>query len=153
MIRGSNTSARARFGPSNTELPFLLADDPWPQKRSQNSRGDMVTGRMVAYALRPSMADGYRSERLLHNPLQAQRDYFGAHTYERFDEEGTSAPSGFDCVAGPRWSRADGSRCTVQRFDGNPILTCHDVNVVWKSPDLQVRRFTTRGSPSTAARA
>ncbi|UCG12147.1 MAG: NADP-dependent phosphogluconate dehydrogenase, partial [Deltaproteobacteria bacterium] len=32
--------------------------------------------------------DGYRSERLPHNLLQAQRDYFGAHTYERVDEEG-----------------------------------------------------------------
>jgi 6-phosphogluconate dehydrogenase len=32
--------------------------------------------------------DGYRSERLPHNLLQAQRDYFGAHTYERLDETG-----------------------------------------------------------------
>ena len=32
--------------------------------------------------------DGYRCERLPHNLLQAQRDYFGAHTYERVDEEG-----------------------------------------------------------------
>ncbi len=32
--------------------------------------------------------DGYRSERLPHNLLQAQRDYFGAHTYERLDREG-----------------------------------------------------------------
>ena len=32
--------------------------------------------------------DGYRSERLPHNLLQAQRDYFGAHTYERIDREG-----------------------------------------------------------------
>lgn len=30
--------------------------------------------------------DGYRSERLPQNLLQAQRDYFGAHTYERTDE-------------------------------------------------------------------
>jgi 6-phosphogluconate dehydrogenase len=29
--------------------------------------------------------DGYRSERLPANLLQAQRDYFGAHTYERVD--------------------------------------------------------------------
>jgi 6-phosphogluconate dehydrogenase len=33
--------------------------------------------------------DGYRTARLPHNLLQAQRDYFGAHTYERTDEEGT----------------------------------------------------------------
>ena len=29
--------------------------------------------------------DSYRSERLPANLLQAQRDYFGAHTYERLD--------------------------------------------------------------------
>ena len=33
--------------------------------------------------------DGYRSDRLPHNLLQAQRDYFGAHTYERVDQEGS----------------------------------------------------------------
>ena len=32
--------------------------------------------------------DGYRSERLPANLLQAQRDYFGAHTYNRVDREG-----------------------------------------------------------------
>ena len=30
--------------------------------------------------------DGYRSARLPANLLQAQRDYFGAHTYERTDK-------------------------------------------------------------------
>jgi 6-phosphogluconate dehydrogenase len=30
--------------------------------------------------------DGYRSERLPANLLQAQRDYFGAHTYKRIDD-------------------------------------------------------------------
>jgi 6-phosphogluconate dehydrogenase len=30
--------------------------------------------------------DGYRSQRLPANLLQAQRDYFGAHTYERVDK-------------------------------------------------------------------
>ncbi|HWH72286.1 MAG TPA: decarboxylating NADP(+)-dependent phosphogluconate dehydrogenase [Candidatus Sulfotelmatobacter sp.] len=30
--------------------------------------------------------DGYRSERLPANLLQAQRDYFGAHTFERLDQ-------------------------------------------------------------------
>lgn len=32
--------------------------------------------------------DSYRSERLPANLLQAQRDYFGAHTYERVDKPG-----------------------------------------------------------------
>jgi 6-phosphogluconate dehydrogenase len=30
--------------------------------------------------------DGFRCERLPANLLQAQRDYFGAHTYERTDQ-------------------------------------------------------------------
>lgn len=33
--------------------------------------------------------DSYRRERLPANLLQAQRDYFGAHTYKRVDREGT----------------------------------------------------------------
>ncbi|OXS53122.1 6-phosphogluconate dehydrogenase (decarboxylating) [Bacillus sp. V-88] len=33
--------------------------------------------------------DSYRSESLPANLLQAQRDYFGAHTYQRIDKEGT----------------------------------------------------------------
>jgi 6-phosphogluconate dehydrogenase len=33
--------------------------------------------------------DSYRSERLPANLLQAQRDYFGAHTFERLDKEGS----------------------------------------------------------------
>ena len=33
--------------------------------------------------------DGYRHERLPANLLQAQRDYFGAHTYQRTDKAGT----------------------------------------------------------------
>ncbi len=33
--------------------------------------------------------DSYRSERLPANLLQAQRDYFGAHTFKRLDKEGT----------------------------------------------------------------
>jgi 6-phosphogluconate dehydrogenase len=32
--------------------------------------------------------DGYRSRRLPANLLQAQRDYFGAHTYQRLDQPG-----------------------------------------------------------------
>ena len=33
-----------------------------------------------------SFFDGYRRGRLPANLLQAQRDYFGAHTYERTDK-------------------------------------------------------------------
>jgi 6-phosphogluconate dehydrogenase len=39
-----------------------------------------------AFATALAFYDGYRSERLPANLLQAQRDYFGAHTYERIDQ-------------------------------------------------------------------
>jgi 6-phosphogluconate dehydrogenase len=41
-----------------------------------------------AFASALAYYDGYRSERLPANLLQAQRDYFGAHTYQRVDMEG-----------------------------------------------------------------
>ncbi|MGA2975469.1 MAG: decarboxylating NADP(+)-dependent phosphogluconate dehydrogenase [Spirochaetia bacterium] len=39
-----------------------------------------------AFSTALSFYDGYRSARLPANLLQAQRDYFGAHTYERLDK-------------------------------------------------------------------
>ena len=41
---------------------------------------------MPAFTTALAFYDGYRSERLPANLLQAQRDYFGAHTYERIDK-------------------------------------------------------------------
>ena len=40
---------------------------------------------MPAFSAALAYFDGYTSERLPANLLQAQRDYFGAHTYERLD--------------------------------------------------------------------
>jgi 6-phosphogluconate dehydrogenase len=40
-----------------------------------------------AFASALTYFDGYRSARLPANLLQAQRDYFGAHTYERLDKK------------------------------------------------------------------
>ena len=42
---------------------------------------------MPAFSSALAYYDGYRSEFLPANLLQAQRDYFGAHTYERLDAE------------------------------------------------------------------
>lgn len=41
-----------------------------------------------AFATALAYYDGYRRARLPANLLQAQRDYFGAHTYQRLDQEG-----------------------------------------------------------------
>ncbi|MBD2846230.1 NADP-dependent phosphogluconate dehydrogenase [Paenibacillus sp. IB182496] len=42
-----------------------------------------------AFASALAYYDSYRTERLPANLLQAQRDYFGAHTFKRLDKEGT----------------------------------------------------------------
>jgi 6-phosphogluconate dehydrogenase len=39
-----------------------------------------------AYSSALAFFDGFRSERVAANLIQAQRDYFGAHTYERVDQ-------------------------------------------------------------------
>ncbi len=42
-----------------------------------------------AFATALAYYDGYTSPVLPANLLQAQRDYFGAHTFKRIDKEGT----------------------------------------------------------------
>jgi 6-phosphogluconate dehydrogenase len=78
----------------NPALPNLLLDPFFTTKVLNAQEG---WRRVVATAVQhgipvPALAaainyfDGYRSERLSANLLQAQRDYFGAHTYERTDK-------------------------------------------------------------------
>jgi 6-phosphogluconate dehydrogenase len=75
-------------------LSNLLLD---PYFKEQVESAQAAWRRVVMQAVRlgipvPAMAsalafyDGYRHARLPANLLQAQRDYFGAHTYERVDE-------------------------------------------------------------------
>ena len=78
---------------TNPELPNLLLD---PYFKDVIEKAQAGWRRVCAAALAngipmPAMTsalsyfDGYRAERLPANLLQAQRDYFGAHTYERID--------------------------------------------------------------------
>jgi len=61
-------------------------------KKAQSSWRRVVAASVKLGIAMPAMSsalayyDGYRSERLPANLLQAQRDYFGAHTYERVDK-------------------------------------------------------------------
>ena len=50
-----------------------------------------VNAKIPAAALMSAVAylDAYTSERMATNLIQAQRDYFGAHTYQRIDKEGS----------------------------------------------------------------
>jgi 6-phosphogluconate dehydrogenase len=76
------------------DLPNLLLD---PYFKSAIEKHQDAWRKVVARAVEfgisvPAFSsalayyDGYRSERLPANLLQAQRDYFGAHTYERVDK-------------------------------------------------------------------
>ena len=47
---------------------------------------------MPAFSTALAFFDGFRSERLPANLLQAQRDYFGAHTYQRVDDAPGTPP-------------------------------------------------------------
>jgi len=53
------------------------------QDRHRPRRSHAFDGRIMAYY------DSYRSERLPANLIQAQRDFFGAHTFERIDKPGS----------------------------------------------------------------
>lgn len=79
---------------NNPELKNLLLDDYF-LKVVENAQGawrrviikSVELGIPVpAMSTALSFFDGYRNDRLPANLLQAQRDYFGAHTYERVDK-------------------------------------------------------------------
>jgi 6-phosphogluconate dehydrogenase len=78
----------------NPDLINLLLDPYFKTKVEAAQAGwRRVIGAAIANGIPvPALAtaiiyfDGYRAERLPANLLQAQRDYFGAHTYERIDK-------------------------------------------------------------------
>lgn len=77
----------------NPDMRNLLLDDYFKGviDRCQDSWRMVVSTAAMkgipvpAFSAALTFYDGYRSERLPANLLQAQRDYFGAHTYERLD--------------------------------------------------------------------
>ncbi|MCD6389621.1 MAG: decarboxylating NADP(+)-dependent phosphogluconate dehydrogenase [Desulfobulbaceae bacterium] len=78
----------------NSELTNLLLDDFFRNAINEVQAGwrKVVTKAIELGVPTPCFSaalayyDGYRSARLPANLLQAQRDYFGAHTYERLDK-------------------------------------------------------------------
>jgi 6-phosphogluconate dehydrogenase len=81
----------------NHDLESLLFDDFFRNALSRTQQNWRVVAAQSALLGIPTPAistalafyDGYRSARLPANLLQAQRDYFGAHTYEVLGQEGT----------------------------------------------------------------
>jgi 6-phosphogluconate dehydrogenase len=82
---------------SNPSLENLLFDGHLGQAvvaREAELRAVVCTGvalglPMPGLMMALSYFDAFRSSWLPANLIMAQRDYFGAHTYERMDEEGT----------------------------------------------------------------
>jgi 6-phosphogluconate dehydrogenase len=78
----------------NPSITNLLLDPFFKDKMENAQRGwrnvvaGAVTNGIPVPAISSALAyyDGYRCEKLPANLLQAQRDYFGAHTYERTDK-------------------------------------------------------------------
>ncbi len=76
--------------PSVTNLlldPFFMDKVDKAQKGWRNVVATAVSNGIPVPAISSALGyfDGYRCEKLPANLLQAQRDYFGAHTYERTD--------------------------------------------------------------------
>jgi 6-phosphogluconate dehydrogenase len=82
---------------ANPDLPNLLLDDKFAAILSGHSDALRRTVSTFVGSGIPAMCfssvlayfDAFRTERLPANLIQAQRDYFGAHTYQRLDREGT----------------------------------------------------------------
>jgi 6-phosphogluconate dehydrogenase len=78
----------------NPSITNLLLDPFFKEKVEKAQKGwrkvisAAVTNGIPVPAISSALGyfDGYRCERLPANLLQAQRDYFGAHTYERIDK-------------------------------------------------------------------
>ena len=81
---------------NNPDIENLLLDDYFVEitKKYQQAVREVVALAVQAGVPVPTFSsaiayfDSYRAERLPANIIQAQRDYFGAHTYERVDKEG-----------------------------------------------------------------
>ena len=82
---------------SNPSLPNILLDAPLAAivKEKQESLRAVVATAVAHHVsvggLMSALAyyDAYTTERMSTNLIQAQRDYFGAHTYQRIDKEGS----------------------------------------------------------------
>ena len=81
-IRSSRTSSSTRSSPATSGRASTTGA---PRSRSASRSGSPLpaTAASLAYF------DGLRRARLPANLIQAQRDFFGAHTYERLDRPGT----------------------------------------------------------------
>lgn len=97
IIRASLLDDIAAAFEAEPELPNLLLNETFRKVivESQSAWREVVKTAidlgipMMATSASLAYFDAYRSERLPANLIQAQRDFFGAHTYRRIDKDGT----------------------------------------------------------------
>lgn len=94
IIRSSFLTKITEAYEKNPELSNLLYDSFFKEsvEKAQNAWRQVITKAVLlgiptpCFSAALSFYDGLRLARLPQNLLQAQRDYFGAHTYERIDK-------------------------------------------------------------------
>ncbi|WP_071517567.1 NADP-dependent phosphogluconate dehydrogenase [Geitlerinema sp. PCC 9228] len=97
IIRAGFLDKIKRAYQDNPDLPNLLLAPEFKEtilQRQQAWRDVLATANQLgipvpAFSASLDYFDSYRRARLPQNLTQAQRDYFGAHTYQRVDKEGT----------------------------------------------------------------
>ncbi len=97
IIRSAMLEEMRRAYEKNPDLPNLILDDEFAGILSKNRDFWCKVNNQFAMSQVPSLClssalsyfDAFRSKRLPANLIQGQRDFFGAHTYQRIDKEGT----------------------------------------------------------------
>ncbi len=96
IIRSALLEEMRRAFEENPQLPNLILDNKFAEILNHNREHwrsvneKFLESRVPSLCLSSALAyfDAFRSERLPANLIQAQRDFFGAHTYQRVDKEG-----------------------------------------------------------------
>ena len=97
IIRSALLEEMRQAYDKNPNLPNLILDDKFAEILNQhrddwrNINEKLMDSRIPSLCLSSALAyfDAFRSERLPANLIQAQRDFFGAHTFQRIDKEGS----------------------------------------------------------------
>ncbi len=96
IIRSQILEDMRRAYAKNPDLPNMILDDEFAEILSKNRdfwceiNNEFSISQVPSLCLSSALSyfDAFRSSRLPANLIQAQRDFFGAHTYQRVDEEG-----------------------------------------------------------------
>ncbi len=96
IIRSALLEDMRRAYGETPDLPNLMLDDNFAEILNENREDwrsaveKFTDSRVPVLCLSSALAyfDAFRSERLPANLIQAQRDFFGAHTFQRVDKEG-----------------------------------------------------------------